>query len=194
MEKHSQLHQALLAGLKEGSSQSPPLHGWTGLSGCPQLSVSLCLVCSLPVAVSSPLKDLQMKSSAHGSGAVEHTCKGRTCSRDRLSALVSSHRPHYKESPGDRMVSSSEHPRGAPIRNIPLLQRQGEAQAPRVIPSDVPRWEPQGWKGAEIWQRDQGQAGMGLPYTHERFGEVTLSPGGHLGHSPLSWFGKTGDC
>lgn len=133
-----------------------------------------------------------------GAEQVEHTCKGRTCSRDMLSLLVSSHRSHYKESPGDRMVSSTEHPRGAPIRNIPFVQREGEAQAPRVIPSDVPRWEPQGWKGsrneassAESGGGDQGCAGTGaagrVPHTQgERLCDVMLSPEDHqpLAHSP----------
>lgn len=87
------------------------------------------LFAGLPVAVSTPVKDLQMKAAPMGVEQAEHTCKGRTGSRDTLSLLVSSHRSHYKESPGDRMVSSTEHPRGAPIRSIPLVQREGEAPA-----------------------------------------------------------------
>lgn len=109
-----------------------------------------------------------------------------------LSLLVSSHRSHYKESPGDRMVPSTKHPRGAPIRNIPFVQREGEAQAPRVIPSHPMCCSGNGWggRGAGMWcplWGDRGMQAWGLPHTQaKRLCNVTLSPEGHQapGQSP----------
>lgn len=136
---------------------------------------------------------------------VEHTCKGRTCSRDMLSLLVSSHRSHYKEGPGDRMVSSTEHPRGAPIRNILFVQREGEAQAPRVIRADVPRCFLQGEQKCgllcQVWQGRPGPCRCGGCPTHGLKGfvyNVTLSPESHqpLGHCPwpVPWPWSNGCC